>query len=152
MTCRHTQRTNTRCTLYRDPQAVLFASTSARRLRLSGRCHGTTRGETGSGCIVLVRTSHRLSPEHHHWECGFPFTTRNGMEMSQLAMAVRRVVRQMERAQVQMTKKVVRSHLKGTRCRGRSGTTRCGITTTESIMCLRLKGLSRYMVRHSSSL
>jgi hypothetical protein len=74
------------------------------------------------------------------------------MEMSQLAMAVRRVVRQMERAQVQMTKKVVRSYLKGTRCRGRSGTTRCGITTTESTMYSRLKGLSRYMVRQSSSL
>lgn len=151
MTYRHTQRKNIRYKLYRGPQAMPCTSTSVSRSRLSGLCRGTTVGKTGLGYIVLVRTSRRLSPEYRLWGCGCPSTMKSGMEISRLAKTVRRGLRRVERAQVQATRNAVWSCSKGTRCRGLSGTMRCGTTMTENTMCSRLKVLSRYTVRRSSS-
>jgi hypothetical protein len=152
MTYRHTQLKNIRYTLYRGPQATLCVSTSVSRLRLSGVCRGTTLGKTGLGYIVLVRTSHRLLPEHRLWGCGCPSTVNSGMEISRLAKTVRRVLRQIETAQVQVTRSAVWRCSKETRCRGLSGATRCGTTMTENIMCSHLKVPSRYTVRRPSSI
>ena len=151
MTYRHTQRKNIKYTLYRGPQATLCASTSVSRSRLSGLCREITLGKTGSGCIVLVRTSHRLLPEHRLWGCGCPSTVKSGMEISRLARTVKQVLRRVERAQVQVTRSAVLPCSKGTRCRGLSGATRCGTIMTENIMCLRLNVRSRYTVRRPSS-
>jgi hypothetical protein len=148
MTYRHMQRTSIGYTLFRDPQAMLYASTSVSRSRLSGVCRGTTLGKTGSVCIVLVRTSRRLLLERHRWECGCPFTTKSGMETSQSAKTGGLVLRRIERDQVKVTRNVVRLCSKVTHCRGRSGTMRCGTTMTESIMYSLLKDLLRYTVRH----
>ena len=150
MTYRHTQRNIIRYTLYRGHQVMLCASTSVSKSRLSGACRGTTLGRTGSGCIVLARTSRRLLPEHRHWGCGCLFTVRSGMETSRLTKTVRRVLRQVDRAQVQVTRSAVWQCSKETRCHGLSGATRCGITMTKDTMYSRLKVLSRYMVRRLS--
>jgi hypothetical protein len=151
VTYRHTQRINIRYTLYRRAQTTLCASTSVSRSRLSGVYRGTTLGKTGSGCIVLVRTSRRLLPEHRLWGCGCLSTVKSGMEIFRLAKTVRRVLRRVERAQVQVRKSAVWPCSKGTRCRGLWGATRCGTTMTENIMCSRMKVLSRYTVRRPSS-
>ena len=113
MTYRHTQQRNIRYKLYRGPQATLCASTSVSRSRLSGLCRGTTLGKTGSGCIVLVRTSRRLLPEHPLWGCGCPSTVRSGMEIFQLAKTVRRVLRRVERTPVQVTRRCGMAVFKG---------------------------------------
>ena len=94
MTYRRTQRNIIRYRLYRGHQVMLCASTSVRsKSRLNGACRGTTLGKTGSGCIVLARTSRRSLPEHRLWGCGCQFAVRSGMETSRLAKTVRRVLR-----------------------------------------------------------
>lgn len=53
-----TLRIGTRSRSYRIAQTVRYVSSSGNKLRSNGRCHGTTRGEIGSGCTVLGRIGH----------------------------------------------------------------------------------------------